>query len=83
MIPRKDVDMGRVKEFALWIAECVYQRQMSDEAIVESVNLVNPYEQYDDINCWLRKQIQVVRNNPQLYEPSSEDDSSTGGKNQK
>lgn len=73
--------MGRMKQFAFWLADCVYHMRMSDDSIVDSVDLVNPQEQYDDFNRWLREQILIVRNNPQLYEPSSEDDSSTGGEN--
>ena len=69
--------MGRVKEFALWLADCVYQRQMSDRSIIESVNLNNSHGQHDDFNRWLREQIQIVRKNPQLYEPSDDTDCST------
>ena len=73
--------MGRVKEFALWLAECVYQWEMSDRAIVESVNLVNPHEKHDDFNRWLCAQIQIVRTNPHIYQPH-DDCSSTDKKSQ-
>lgn len=73
--------MGRVKEFAFWLADCVYLRHMSNEAIAESVNLVNLKGQQDDFNRWLREQIQIVRKNPQLYEPSDDTNSSTCGRN--
>ena len=69
--------MGRVKEFAFWLAECVYQKQMSDRAIVESINLVNPYDRHDGFNRWLRAQIHIVRTNPHIYQPH--DDCSTTG----
>ena len=72
--------MGRVKEFALWLADCVYQREMSDKAIVESINLVNPYDRHDGFNRWLRAQIQIVRKNPHIYQPDDEC-SSTSGRN--
>ena len=71
--------MGRVKEIAMWLADCVYQRQMSDQAIVESANLVNPHDQYDQFNCWLMEQIQIIRRNPQLYDPSNDASTSTSG----
>ena len=71
--------MGRVKEFALWLADCVYQRQMSDRSIIESVNLNNTHGQHDDYSRWLREQIQIVRKNPQLYESSDGTDCSTCG----
>ena len=72
--------MGRVKEFALWLADCVYQQQMSDEAIVEFVNLVNPHAEFDQLNRWLIEQIQIIRRNPKLYDPSDDNKSSTCGR---
>jgi hypothetical protein len=73
--------MGRMKELSILLAEYVYFRNMSDEAIVETVNLVNPNEKHDDFNRWLLAQIQIVRKNPQLYEPSSGANFSTCGRN--
>ena len=60
--------MGRVKEFALWLAESVYLLGMSDEAIISACRLQDM--DADNINRkqWIKAQIDVVRDNPQIYE---------------
>ena len=59
--------MSRTKEFAIRLANCVYQYQMSDEAILHSF-LDNANDHSSDENiAWLREQIQVVRDNPKSF----------------
>ena len=73
--------MGRVKELSIWLADCVYQQNMSDETIIACINSFSNEEQSDTIHHWLKAQIQVVRNNPHLYSPFLVCDSSTSGGN--
>jgi len=59
--------MGRMKEFAMWLSESVYIRQLSDDEIMTILASRYPDIQKDGFDAWLREQIQIVRNNPKLY----------------
>jgi hypothetical protein len=59
--------MGKVKELAMWLAESVYIRQWSDYEIMTILTSRYPDIQKDGLDDWLHEQIQVVRENPQLY----------------
>jgi hypothetical protein len=65
---RKEVDMGRVKELSIWLAESVYIHHWSDEEIMNTLAKLYPDIQQARIDNWLREQIQVVRENPKLYQ---------------
>ncbi len=60
--------MGRVKELAMWLAESVYIRQLSDDEIMTILASRYPDIQQDGLDVWLREQIKVVRENPKLYQ---------------
>lgn len=72
LILKKEFDMGRVKEFAFWLAECVYDRQMSNQEIICTVNSPWSETYQEEYDKWLSEQIQAVRNNPQIYGPSDQ-----------
>jgi hypothetical protein len=56
--------MGYVKEFAQWLAQAVYKREMTDQAIVFAVS------GHKNIEIgWLKEQITAVRENPKMYRP--------------
>ena len=58
--------MGQVKEFAMWIEECAFQRDMNDAQIISAANSrwsINDPATKD----WLLEQIEVVRRNPVIY----------------
>ena len=60
--------MGRMKEFAMWLSESVYIRQLSDDEIMTILAGRYPDIQKDGLDIWLREQIQIVRDNPKLYQ---------------
>jgi hypothetical protein len=60
--------MGSVKELAMWLAESVYIRNLSDDEIMTTLAMRYPDVQKDGLDNWLRGQIQVVRENPDLYQ---------------
>ena len=60
--------MGRMKEFAMWLSESVYIRQLSDDEIMTILAGRYPDIQKDGLDIWLREQIQAVRENPKLYQ---------------
>lgn len=55
--------MGGMKAFASRLAKMVYERRMTDQQIVDEFGH-NP-QSPDEL--WLRQQIRVVRQNPQIY----------------
>ena len=58
--------MGQVKQFGMWLAECVYSQQMSETQIVSAAN--SRWSVDDQTNGqWLLEQIEAVRCNPQIY----------------
>ena len=63
--------MGRVKEFAMWIEECAFQRDMNDAQIISAAT---SHWSVNDLEAkqWLSEQIQAVRSNPQIYGPSDQ-----------
>lgn len=54
--------MGYTKMFALWLAEAIYKRKMTDKQIVSAVTGHKHVEMGG-----LADQIQAVRSNPDLY----------------
>jgi hypothetical protein len=60
--------MGRMKELAMWLSESVYIRHWSDEEIMTNLASLYPDIQQAGLDIWLREQIQVVRENPELYQ---------------
>ena len=64
--------MGRVKEFAFWLAECVYDQQMSDQEIIYTANSPWSETHQEEYDNWLSEQIEAVRNNPQIYGPTDQ-----------
>ena len=59
--------MGQLKNFAIWLSECVYERHMSDDAIKSALAAQYPDGDLDRACDWLLDQIKFVRANPQLY----------------
>jgi hypothetical protein len=59
--------MGSVKAFAMWLAECIYLHQWSDEQIITSITTQHPDGQRLGVQIWLREQINIVKENPSLY----------------
>ena len=59
--------MGQVKNFAIWLSECVYERNMSNEAIMSALANQYPDSDLDPVQDWVLEQIRVVRAHPQLY----------------
>ena len=62
--------MGRVKEFGFWLQHCVHCSSMTDQEIVVTAHhqFGGAHELSQDI--WLSEQIELVRNNPNLFQPS-------------
>ncbi len=60
--------MGRVKELAMWLAESVYILNLSDEEIMTALADHYPGIEQAGLDDWLREQIQVVKENPELYQ---------------
>jgi len=60
--------MGRMKELAMWLSESVYIRQLPDDEIMTILASRYPDIQKDGLDIWLREQIQIVRDNPKLYQ---------------
>jgi hypothetical protein len=60
--------MGRVKELAMLLADSVYISHLSDEEIMMALAKRYPDIRKDGLDSWLREQIQVVRENPNLYQ---------------
>jgi hypothetical protein len=60
--------MGRMKELAMWLSESVYIRHLSDDEIMTILASRYPDIQKDGLDIWLREQIKVVRENPNLYQ---------------
>ena len=58
--------MGQVKEFAIWIEECAFQRDMNDAQIISAAC---SHWSVNDLEAkqWLSEQIEVVRRNPIIY----------------
>ena len=58
--------MGQVKEFAMWIEECAFQRDMNDAQIISAAC---SHWSVNDLEAkqWLLEQIEVVRRNPHIY----------------
>ena len=64
--------MGRVKEFAFWLADCVYDRHMSDMDIIFTAKSKWSETYQEEYDSWLSEQIKAVRNNPQIYGPTDQ-----------
>ena len=59
--------MGRMKDFAVWLASCIVQHEMSDEEILTKFNQREDAKRIKDAEPWLKKQIGIVRKNPSQY----------------
>jgi len=59
--------MGRVKEFAIWLAECVYEDQMSEEEILSYIDL--DAESHPERQQWVEQQLETIRTHPDTYKP--------------
>ena len=59
--------MGRLKDFAVWLASCVFQHEMSDEEILSKFNQREDAKRMKNAEPWLKKQIGIVRKNPNQY----------------
>lgn len=59
--------MGRVKDFAVWLAESIYLHHWSEEQIITSITNQYPESQRFGVQIWLREQIKIVKENPTLY----------------
>ena len=59
--------MGRLKDFAVWLASCIVQHEMSDEEILSKFNQREDAKQMKNAEPWLKKQIGIVRKNPNQY----------------
>jgi hypothetical protein len=60
--------MGRMKELAMWLSESIYIHQLSDDEIMTILASRYPDIQKDGLDIWLREQIKVVRENPNIYQ---------------
>ncbi len=59
--------MGQMKRFTVWLSDCVYQSQMSDEDIIEVVKSLSS-DKNSEVDCaWLSEQISIVRKYPHFY----------------
>ena len=65
--------MGRVKEFAFWLASCVYERGMSDDGIVDMLRYQRDEFREDVDASWIRLQISHIRNQPEVYRHEPDD----------
>ena len=63
--------MSRTKDFAAELAEFVYRRHMSMEQILAILTDENTKPRQIR---WLQQQIQIVRDNPDVFQPMAEDD---------
>ncbi len=59
--------MGRVKDFAMWLAESIYLHRWSEKQIINSVITQHPDSRRPCVQRWLREQIKIVKDNPTLY----------------
>ena len=59
--------MGRLKEFAFWLAKQIYVKKLSDAEITKQFALTWDLPQPKPSSKWLDEQIQAVRNNPELF----------------
>ena len=59
--------MGRMKDFAVWLASCIVQHEMSDEEIFTKFNQREDAKRMKNAEPWLKEQIQTVRKNPNQY----------------
>jgi len=59
--------MGKVKNFACWLSECVYRGEMTDEDIIEAVKSLSNEKNKEVDNEWMLDQINHVLNNPHIY----------------
>ena len=59
--------MGRMKDFAVWLASCIVQHEMSDEEILSKFNQREDAKKMNNAEPWLKEQIQTVRKNPNHY----------------
>ena len=72
MIPKeRQIEMSRTKDFAAELAEYVYRRHMSPDQILA---ILTDEKTAPRQIIWLRKQIQVVKDNPDVFQPLAEDD---------
>ena len=56
--------MGQVKQFAFRLAEALYEKGECEEQIVEEVLCNVRLEERDEAEAWLRKQMEVLKENP-------------------
>lgn len=59
--------MGRMKDFAVWLASCIVQHEMGDEEILAKFNQREDAKRMKNAEPWLKEQIQTVRKNPNQY----------------
>ena len=59
--------MGQIKRFTVWLSDCVYQSQMSDEDIIEAVKSLSIDKTSEVDYAWLSEQISIVRKYPHFY----------------
>ncbi len=59
--------MGQMKRFTVWLSDCVYQSQMSDEDIIEVVKSLSCDGISEVDSVWLSEQISLVRKYPPFY----------------
>jgi hypothetical protein len=59
--------MGKVKQFACWLSECVYRREMTNEEIIRVVKSQFGEDEKDVIDILLLEQLATVRNLPSIY----------------
>ncbi len=59
--------MGKVKQFACWLSECVYRREMTNEEIIVAIDGNFRCDEKEVIDIWLLEQLDTVRNLPRIY----------------
>ena len=64
--------MGHVKRWGFYLAQCIHNRQMTDQDIIYATKSQWPETYQEEYEKWLLEQIKAVRNNPQIYGPSDQ-----------
>ncbi|MBC8508733.1 MAG: hypothetical protein H8D34_28080 [Chloroflexi bacterium] len=59
--------MSQMKNFCVWLAQCVYQYAMNDTEIVRACGLAVGDKAQATYVKWLLAQIETVRQHPEIY----------------
>ena len=59
--------MARIKELGYFLASCIYEHGICEGEIVEITSFLLEDEDGLDYSIWLRRQIQYVKRNPDVF----------------